>query len=90
MSKPRDFDESPLSLSALEELATRTEERAAQARRHAAEARDEARHDAARGDHEAERVHLREAEAHEGAAHVTEQTGALYRQRIRHLTDKEP
>lgn len=89
VGEPRNFDDGPLGQSALEALAATTEERAANARRHAEEARDEARHDAARGDHEAEKVHLREAKAHEGAARVTEQTAALYRERIRRLTDKE-
>ena len=55
---------------------------------HAAIARDQARADAARGDRDAETLHLGEARAHEGAAQVTEQTAALYRNRARHLTGK--
>jgi len=78
----RSMAEGPLELSALEELAANADQRAAQARQHAAQARDQARRDAARGDHEAETLHLREAQAHEGAATVTEQTAALYRHRI--------
>jgi len=79
----------PLTLPALEQLAARAERRAAHARRHAAEARDHAGRDRAHGDDESERLHLREAEAHERAALVTEQTAALYRRRVRCLTSKE-
>jgi hypothetical protein len=74
----------------LKKLATRADQRAAHARRHAADARELARVDAARGNHDAERVHLHEADAHEGAARVTEQTAALYRNRVKHLTRAEP
>jgi hypothetical protein len=72
--------------AALQELATQAEQRAAKARRHAAIARERARNDAARGDREAEEIHLREADAHEGAANVTEHTAALYRNRLRRVT----
>ena len=89
MGKPRDIDEGPLELGALEELAARTEERAARARKHAAEARDHARRDAVRGDDQAERLHLREAEAHAAAAAVIEQTAALYRHRVRQVRSRK-
>jgi len=72
-------------LAILHKLAARADLRAAHARQHAADARDVARSDAARGDHYAEKIHLSEAEAHEGAARVTEQTAALYRNRVRRL-----
>ena len=77
-----------LDPKALEELAIQADRRAAHAREHAAIARDQARVDAARGDDRAEALHLSEAEAHEGAALVTEQTAALYRNRLRHLGGK--
>jgi uncharacterized membrane protein YqiK len=90
VTKRRDSDVAPSELSALEELATRTEERAARTRAHATEARDRARNEAARGDDEAEKLHVREAQAHEAAARAIEQTAALYRHRIRQLTNIEP
>lgn len=54
------------------------------------EARDRARRDAARGDHDAERLHVREAEAHEAAARAIEHTAALYRNRVRRLSNDQP
>jgi len=89
-AKRSDSDVAPSELSALEELAARTEQRAARTRGHATEARDRARSEAARGDHEAEKLHVREAQAHEAAARAIEQTAALYRLRIRQLTNIEP
>jgi hypothetical protein len=71
-------------LTALPEFLVRVEERAARARRHAAEARRQAQSDADLGDARLERIHLMEAEAHDRAARVTEETAALYRSRLRH------
>lgn len=71
-------------MTLLQELLARVEERAANARRHAAEARRQALRDAHAGEPGLERIHLMEAEAHERAARVTEETAALYRSRLRH------
>jgi hypothetical protein len=71
----------PLGLAAPEQLVAAAEARAAHAWRHAEGALDQARRDAAQGDREAERLHVREAKAHNGAARVSEQTAALDRRR---------
>lgn len=69
----------------LEELAARAERRAAHERKHAAWARERAGREAAHGRSENEIICRREAEAHERAARLNEQTAALYRRRIKRL-----
>lgn len=69
----------------LEELASRAERRAAEARQHAAGARERAGREASDGHSENESICRREAQAHERAARLNEQTAALYRRRVRRL-----
>jgi len=51
---------------------------------------EQARRDAADRNHYAEMLHLREAKIHRQAARVTEQTAALYRDRVRQLIRAQP
>ena len=74
------------NLVALQERATLAQRRAEEVRQHAAQARKQAGLDIALGDDESSRFHRREADAHERAAQVIEQTAALYRRRIRYLS----
>jgi hypothetical protein len=79
----------PVDAAALEELATRAERRALKAREHATLARARAGREAAHGRIESESICRREAEAHERAARLNEQTAALYRRRVQRLVNKQ-
>lgn len=77
--------EGAYDLSTLSEFAARAEHRAARARRHGRIAHEQADSEAARGRPENARFYRREAETHEQAARVNEQTALLYRRQASRL-----